>query len=147
MWELKNTPSSIILFSFPKLKIWKPPLSVNIAPFQPINLCKPPTWEIKLYPGLKYKWYELLKIIWMPSLSNSRGAIDLTVAWVPTGIKTGVSIIPWEVYNFPSLALVFLDSFITSNLIVKFFHRLNLIIYFIFIVLDFIWIKFFGFNE
>jgi hypothetical protein len=48
--------------------------------------------------------------------SISLGAIALTVAWVPTGINTGVSKLPWGVYTLPNLAPLDEHCLINSNL-------------------------------
>ena len=49
--ELKRTPSSPILRSSAREKIWNPPLSVRMGPSQVINLCSPPSDFISSSPG------------------------------------------------------------------------------------------------
>src|SRR5690242_12338101 len=41
---------------------------------------------------------------WEPTSFSSSGVMALTVAWVPTGMKIGVSMVPWEVVREPSRA-------------------------------------------
>lgn len=48
-----------------------------------------------------------------PISFTSSGVMVFTVACVPTGIKTGVSTLPWGVSSSPSLALDF-ESFSSS---------------------------------
>jgi hypothetical protein len=43
-------------------------------------------------------------MIWDLTSRNSSGVIALTVAWVPTGIKIGVAIVPWGVDMDPKRA-------------------------------------------
>src|SRR5215471_11235236 len=45
-------------------------------------------------------------MIWVPISRNSRGSMALTLPWVPTDMKTGVSTTPWAVVNRPRRALV-----------------------------------------
>src|SRR5690242_6938325 len=49
------------------------------------------------------------------SLRRSRGRMPLTVAWVPTGMKTGVSTSPWGVWRMPARARVTGHSARTSK--------------------------------
>ena len=51
-----------------------------------------------------------------PVSSTSRGVMAFTVAWVPTGMYTGVSISPWGVWRRPRRAPVCLSTCRTSNL-------------------------------
>ena len=41
-WFWKRTPSSVILRSLASDQTWKPPESVRIGWFQPVNRCRPP---------------------------------------------------------------------------------------------------------
>src|SRR5688572_4899872 len=70
-------------------------------------------------PGRMLRWYVLPRIICVPISSSSRGSSALTLAWVPTGMKTGVSIRPRHVVIRPrrafELASVFSNSNIESN--------------------------------
>src|SRR5215831_6823063 len=103
-WKL--TPSSVILHSLARLKIWKPPLSVRMAPGHPVKRCSPPISSTTLCPGRKYRWYALLRSNRKPSCSKSRGSMPLTGPSVPTGMNVGVSIWPCAVASDPALALV-----------------------------------------
>src|SRR5262245_49789885 len=103
-WKL--TPSSVILQSLARLKIWKPPLSVKMAPGHPVKRCSPPISSTTLYPGRKYRWYALLRSNRKPSCSKSCGSMPLTGPSVPTGMNVGVSIWPCVVASVPALALV-----------------------------------------
>ena len=49
------------------------------------------------------------------SSSNIGVVSDLTVAWVPTGMKTGVSIVPWLVLSSPIRALDVFDFLMILN--------------------------------
>ena len=56
------------------------------------------------------------KIIWAFASSSSLGSTAFTVALVPTGINTGVSISPWGVCKTPILPYVFDDfSFVSKE--------------------------------
>src|SRR5689334_9752034 len=55
-------------------------------------------------------------MIWVCISSNSRGSSALTVAWVPTGMKTGVCTSPWIVFKTPRRALVFVSDLRSSNI-------------------------------
>jgi hypothetical protein len=48
--------------------------------------------------------------------TSSSGDMPFTVAWVPTGMKAGVSKLPWGVWTLPSLAPVWAHVFINSYL-------------------------------
>ena len=43
-------------------------------------------------------------MIWDLTSRNSSGVMALTVAWVPTGMKIGVAMVPWGVEMDPSRA-------------------------------------------
>ena len=63
-----------------------------------------------------YKCYVLPKMIWVPmSVSSSRWCTPFTVPAVPTGIKIGVSIVPWSVSRSPARALDFKSVWVNSN--------------------------------
>jgi hypothetical protein len=51
----------------------------------------------------------LANMIWTPRRERSSGVRDLTVAWVPTGMKAGVSTHPRAVCILPSRVLVSCD--------------------------------------
>ena len=53
--ELNWTPSSVIFLNFPRLKTWKPPLSVSIGPLQFMKPWSPPSSLTSLCPGLRYR--------------------------------------------------------------------------------------------
>ena len=86
-----------------------------------MNSCNPP-WSATLFsPGLIIKWYVLDKIIWLPALIKSSIKVAFTVAWVPTGIKTGVSMLPLDVIIVPvrenlSLFFTLKEKFFKLNL-------------------------------
>jgi hypothetical protein len=46
----------------------------------------------------------LPRMIWDPISLRCRGVRDLTVPWVPTGMKAGVWIWPWAVVTVPRRA-------------------------------------------
>src|SRR5436305_491189 len=52
-------------------------------------------------------------MIWVPISRNSRGSSALTLPWVPTDMKTGVSTTPWLVVKRPSRA--FEEGSVLSN--------------------------------
>ena len=55
-------------------------------------------------------------MIWAPmSVSSSRWWTPFTVPAVPTGIKIGVSIVPWSVSRSPARALEFKSVWVNSN--------------------------------
>ena len=56
MWDWNVTPSLVILRIFDRLMTWKPPLSVRIGPFQPMNLCRPPRRATRSAPGRSIRW-------------------------------------------------------------------------------------------
>ena len=56
-------------------------------------------------PGLKYKWYVLPNMICELIPFNSSGEKVFTAPTVPTGINTGVLILPCPVLRAPVLAL------------------------------------------
>ena len=49
--DWKVTPSSVILRRPERLKTWKPPESVRIAPGQDMKRCSPPSCRISSWPG------------------------------------------------------------------------------------------------
>ena len=117
--ERNSTPSSLIFLMPPKLKTWKPPLSVKIGLSQFINLWSPPAFWTMSSPGLKCKWYVFERMIWAPKSLSSSGVMVLTVALVPTGMKIGVSTTPCFSFIRPALALVLLSVLINSNSILS----------------------------
>ena len=60
------------------------------------------------------------------SASNSHGAMDFTVAWVPTGMNTGVSTGPCAVQSRPSRALEPESSRKISNVPISDMKRVTL---------------------
>src|SRR5580704_1819985 len=69
--------------------------------------CNPPSFSISSGPGRKNKWYVLARMILASnSQARSRCNTPFTVACVPTGINTGVSIVPWAVWSKPARAPV-----------------------------------------
>ena len=112
MWDLNIAPISLsILVNFDKDIIWNPPESVKIGSLQFINWCNPPNEKILSTPGLNNKWYVFDKIIWVPDAIKFSRNTALTVPWVPTGMKEGVSTKPCGVTIWPHLA--YLCSLIT----------------------------------
>ena len=66
-------------------------------------------------------YYHVDKIIWLPAFIKSSTKVAFTVAWVPTGIKTGVSMLPLEVIIVPvrenlSLFFTLKEKFFKLNL-------------------------------
>ena len=55
-WLWKVTASSVTLEIFESDMTWKPPLSVRIAPGQPMNSCRPPIRRTVSTPGRSDKW-------------------------------------------------------------------------------------------
>ncbi len=51
MWDRKVTAFSLTLRSSDSDITWKPPESVRIGPFQPMNVCRPPSAAIRSAPG------------------------------------------------------------------------------------------------
>ena len=51
IWERKVTACSVTLRRSDSDITWKPPESVSIGPFQPVNFCKPPSAAIRSAPG------------------------------------------------------------------------------------------------
>ena len=49
--ERKVTACSVTLRSSDSDITWKPPESVSIGPFQPVNVCRPPSAAIRSAPG------------------------------------------------------------------------------------------------
>ena len=92
--EANVTPSSRTLRIAPRLHTWKPPESVRSGFGQPMKRCKPPCAAMTSMPGRSHRWNVLPRTICAPSSSSSRGAIALTVPYVPTGMNTGVSTSP-----------------------------------------------------
>ncbi len=54
--ERNSTPWSVTLRSGERLITWKPPLSVRIAPGQPISRCRPPMAATVSTPGRSERW-------------------------------------------------------------------------------------------
>src|ERR1039458_1349036 len=59
-------------------------------------------------------------MICVPISRSSRGSSAFTLAWVPTGMYTGVSTTPCAVVNRPSRALVCASVFSSSNIARRF---------------------------
>jgi len=57
----------------------------------------------------------LARIIFAPVSATMLGSKPLTVACVPTGMKRGVSNVPWGVVTVPILALQEVDLWWISN--------------------------------
>lgn len=55
------------------------------------------------------------RMISAPRETRRSGVMALTVAWVPTGMKTGVFIVPWAVWIFPRRAFEVLLVFMSSK--------------------------------
>ena len=89
---------------FASEKTWKPPLSVRMGPSQRMNSCNPPKWRITSRPGRTKRWYVLPRMIGARRSRSSDGLTALTVACVPTGMKTGVSTTPCAVVSRPRRA-------------------------------------------
>ena len=85
-WLWKVTPSSLIFRIPASENTWNPPLSVRIGPFHPMNLCSPPASSTSFSPGRRCRWYVLLRRIFVPISSISRGVMAFTQADVPTGM-------------------------------------------------------------
>ena len=116
-------PSEESFFPNPRENTWKPPLSVRISLSRFSKECSPHAAFISSSPGRKYKWKVFAKMSWIwgrsqiyfGSLSISR-IIPLIVAFVPTGIKTGVvKVIPLRVIC-QTLAFHFCLSILKSSL-------------------------------
>ena len=87
-------PSSSIALIFARLIAWKPPESVSIAPSKPMKRATPPISCDQFGAGAQREMVgvgEHQAIAHTPQLS---GAIALTAARVPTGMKAGVAISP-----------------------------------------------------
>ena len=104
MWLLNQQPSGVSLRIFARENTWKPPESVRIGPSQPMNRWSPPAPATTSAPGRSMRWYVLPRIIVAPFSRRSRGSSAFTVAWVPTGMNTGVSTAPCAVYSKPARA-------------------------------------------
>ena len=55
MCERKVTPSSVTALSDASENTWKPPESVRIGPFHPMNRCRPPSVRMTSSPGRRCK--------------------------------------------------------------------------------------------
>ena len=74
------TPSSVILRISPSENTWKPPESVRIGLFQPMNPCRPPNLRITSRPGRSHRWKVLPRMICAPiSFELDAASIALTV--------------------------------------------------------------------
>src|SRR6185437_3305004 len=114
--EWNSTPSSVTLRRLSRLNTWNPPESVKMARGHAMNLCRPPRRSMRSCPGLRNRWYVLARMILASnSCSRSRCITPLTVACVPTGMKTGVSIVPCAVCSRPARAPVTGHSASISN--------------------------------
>ena len=71
--ERKVTPSSVILRSSASDMTWKPPESVRIGPFQPMNACSPPSSRTRSAPGRRFRWYVLASRIAARPARSCRG--------------------------------------------------------------------------
>src|SRR4051812_33631341 len=69
-----------------------------------MNRCSPPASATSSSPGRKCRWYALPRMIWAPSARTSSGVTLFTVAFVPTGMKTGVCTSPCAVRSTPARA-------------------------------------------
>src|SRR4051812_41566361 len=76
-----------------------------------MNLWTPPSRSSRSAPGRSMRWYVLLRMISGPTAEGalpsclSCSVVRLfTDASVPTGMKTGVSIVPWGVVTRPRRA-------------------------------------------
>src|SRR5471030_261683 len=56
--------------------------------------CRSPCFLITSVPGRSHKWKVLPRMISAPVATISRGSMPLTVPYVPTGMKAGVSTVP-----------------------------------------------------
>ena len=54
--ERKVTAFSVTLRRSDSDITWKPPESVSIGPFQPVNFCKPPNAAMRSAPGRSIRW-------------------------------------------------------------------------------------------
>src|SRR5664279_3234873 len=61
-------------------------------------------------------------MIWVPISHSSRGSTALTLPWVPTDMKTGVSTTPWGVVNRPRRALDVASVFSSSNMAARVYY-------------------------
>src|SRR5258706_4735966 len=107
--ERNRTPSSLILRNSPRLNTWNPPESVRIGLSQAMKRCKPPCAAMTSSPGLSHRWKVLPSTICAPTACRSSGLMALTVPYVPTGMKTGGSMLPWAKVKRPRRASPSLD--------------------------------------
>ncbi len=105
-WLRNVTPPSSTTRRSPSETTWKPPESVRIGRSQLMNLCRPPSVRMRSWPGRRYRWYVLARMIEAPTSTRSSGWSALTVAFVPTGMNWGVSTTPWPSSSRPSRARV-----------------------------------------
>src|SRR2546428_2485344 len=66
--------------------------------------CRPPSSATTSSPGRKCRWYVLPSRIVVPTARSSSGSTDLTLPFVPTGMKAGVGTSPWAVWRIPERA-------------------------------------------
>ena len=77
--DAKVTPCSVIFRRLASDQTWKPPESVRIGLFQPVNRCRPSCAAITSRPGRRNRWKVLPRMISAPIASMSTGFIALTV--------------------------------------------------------------------
>ena len=78
-----------------RLKTWKPPQSVRIGPSQSMKRCSPPSSAIELVAGPQGEVVGVAEDDLRAGVARAcSGVRPLTVACVPTGMKTGVSTAP-----------------------------------------------------
>ena len=60
----------------------------------------------------------------MQALISSNSSFDMvfTVPWVPTGMKKGVSSLPWDVVSIPVRALDSVLLIFISNILIEYQH-------------------------
>jgi len=85
--------------------IWyRTPESVNTDRRQFMNRWMPPSRAKTSIPGRSSRWYAFASSTCAPAASRSSTERPFTVAWVPTGMKSGVSTSPWSVSKRAALA-------------------------------------------
>jgi hypothetical protein len=112
---LNETPSSVTVSVSAREKTWNPPESVRMGPGQFMNEWSPPARWTMSAPGRRYRWYALASTTWAPIPASWSGVTPLTVPRVPTGMKTGVTTVPWVVVKVDRRAAVPRSRAVTSK--------------------------------
>ena len=93
--------ASVFLKPAPSDSTWNPPESVNVGPFQFMNLASPPASSSTCSPGRSYRWNALDSRHCAPRSFMVSGSTAFIAACVATGTNAGVWMSPWGVWMMP----------------------------------------------